>query len=184
MTNIAIYGGSFNPPHIAHILLVHYLLEMQIVDEVYVVPVFQHALDKQSAQFHERLSLCNLAFGSIPRVTVSEIESKLPTPSYTLRTLEALEKQRPEASWRLILGTDVLDEIHRWHRFEELTQKAPPLFISRQGYPSPADSSYEILPAVLPEISSSHLRSLLHSGRESEVIPYLPQRIRRNYLKK
>ena len=106
---------------------------MQLVDEIYVVPVFEHALAKQSADFYERLELCRLAFDSEKRVTVSAIEAELPTPSYSLRTIKALRIERPNATWRLLLGTDVLAEVDRWHRFEELTELAPPLFVERQG---------------------------------------------------
>ncbi len=150
---------------------------MQIVDEVYVVPVFQHALDKQSVEFTRRLQLCKLAFGSVSGVTVSDIESHLPTPSFTLRTLEALAEERPEASWRLVLGTDVLAEIERWHRFTELARKAPPLFVERQGFACSEQSNYEILPALLPRVSSSYLRTLYASGREQEAALFLPPRI-------
>src|SRR6478735_3989939 len=87
---VAIFGGSFNPPHVAHVLAVVYALSTAPIDEVLVVPVFHHPFSKELASFDERLAMCELALGWIPRVVVSSVERDLGGSSLTLRTVEHL----------------------------------------------------------------------------------------------
>ena len=73
MTRVAIYGGSFNPPHVGHVLAVAYVLATAEIDEVLVVPAFQHPFSKELAGFDDRFALCEAAFGFLPRTSVSKI---------------------------------------------------------------------------------------------------------------
>jgi len=152
----AIFGGSFDPPHIGHVLAVSYVLLTEMVERVTVVPVFKHAFDKDMAGYEDRLALARAAFRHLPEVEISEVERELPTPSYTIRTLEALSAQYPEDELRLLVGADVLVDAHRWVRFDEVCQLAPLLVLGRVGVQSQLDC-----PAVLPEVSSSQVRAWL-----------------------
>ena len=76
-TRVALFGGSFNPPHMGHVLAVAYVLGVGLVDRVLVVPVFEHALGKQLVPFQHRLEMARRAFGWLPRVEVSTIEEQL-----------------------------------------------------------------------------------------------------------
>jgi nicotinate-nucleotide adenylyltransferase len=67
---VACYGGSFDPPHVAHVLLAAYVLTVEAFERVLVMPVFSHAFDKQLAPFEHRLRMCELAMGWLPRVEV------------------------------------------------------------------------------------------------------------------
>jgi nicotinate-nucleotide adenylyltransferase len=151
---IAVLGGSFDPPHVAHVLLATFVLLLGEVDEVLVVPVFEHAFGKRLAPFEERLRLCELAFAPLRGVGVSRIEADLPRPNRTLVTLEHLAKARPDASFRLVVGSDVLLDAHKWYAFDELTRRAPLLIVPRAGYPHPGA-------AALPDVSSTFVRELL-----------------------
>jgi nicotinate-nucleotide adenylyltransferase len=151
---VAVLGGSFDPPHVAHVLLATYVLLGGEVDEVLVVPVFEHAFGKRLAPFEERMQLCQLAFAPLRSATVSRIEAELPSPNRTLVTLQHLAKARPDASFRLVVGSDVLLDAHKWYAFDELTRRAPLLVVPRPGYPHPGA-------AVLPDVSSTLVRELL-----------------------
>src|SRR5678816_1236754 len=94
---VAIFGGSFNPPHVAHMLAVVYALSTQQIERVLVVPVFQHPFAKELAPFEDRLAMARLALGWLPRTEVSTIERELGGESRTLRTIEALADRHP--SW-------------------------------------------------------------------------------------
>jgi len=161
---VAIYGGSFDPPHISHLLTVHYLLAIGAADLVLVVPVFQHAFEKKLSPFASRLAMCRAAFDPVEFVEVSEIESTLPVPNYTLNTILALRQEYPEASFRLVVGADVLADAGHWHRFDELCELAPPLVLGRAGVDDPRAP-----PAVLPAVSSSQAREWFKAsaGREA-----------------
>lgn len=166
---IGVFGGSFDPPHVGHVLALHYLFSIGEVSQVIIVPVYDHALHKPLSSYDVRLRLCDAAFGfqsgALPPerrdfpVTVSRIERELPRPSYTLRTLRALRQRHAGDDWRLIIGTDVLRETEKWHRFDEVAALAPPLILGRVGYP------HQSAPiGVLPEVSSTAIRKSIADG--------------------
>jgi nicotinate-nucleotide adenylyltransferase len=155
---VALYGGSFNPPHVGHVLAAAYLVTVAGFERVVVVPVFEHAFDKALLDYVERIELCRLAFSQLKHVEVSSIESELPRPSYTVSTVETLLQRHPEWQLNVVVGTDVLPEISRWHRTEELQRLAPLYVMGRSGYENaPSDKS------VLPEVSSSEIRDWIRA---------------------
>ena len=160
---VGVFGGSFNPPHVSHVLAVAYAELVASLDEVMVIPVYQHPFSKELAPFDARLAMCELAFEKLPFAHVSPIERELGGESRTLRTLEELAARRPDVDLRLILGSDVLGDLPKWHRFDRIERIAPPLFLERVGYPSRASSA-----GVLPEASSSEVRRLLRPGERTE----------------
>jgi nicotinate-nucleotide adenylyltransferase len=153
---VALFGGSFNPPHVGHVLAVAYTLSVGLVDRVLVVPVFEHALGKRLAPFPHRLEMSERAFGWLPGVEVSRVEERLGAPSRTLRTIQALEVEHPEWRLRLLVGSDITGELEKWHAFEEIARRAPPLILPRAG-----SSEAGAQPALLPEVSSTRVRQLL-----------------------
>ncbi len=162
---VALLGGSFDPPHVAHALLAAYVLMTGEIDEVLVVPVFEHAFGKRLAPFADRLALCELAFAALRAVTVSPVEAALPSPSRTLTTLQHLQQERPSAAFRLVVGSDVLADAPKWYAFDEVTRRAPLLVVPRPGYPHPGG-------AVLPDVSSTRVRELL-AKRSSDALAEL-----------
>lgn len=153
---VALFGGSFNPPHVGHVLSVAYARSAGLVEHVVCVPVFAHALGKQLAAFEHRVEMARLAFEWLPGVEVSRIEERLGTPSRTLDTIVALEVEHPNWDLRLMVGSDILGELHQWHAFAEIARRAPPLVLPRAG----ADPS-SALPRLLPEVSSTDVRARL-----------------------
>ena len=160
---VAFYGGSFDPPHIAHVMAGGYLTALGEFDRVLVVPVFSHPFAKQLAPFESRLRLCELALGWIPGVEISDVERSLDTPSLTLRTLQHLQQQHPDFALRLVVGADVLADAAKWHAFDEVCAIAPPLILGRVGYEHP-DSG----PQVLPAVSGTEVRNLLTRAADPE----------------
>lgn len=156
--NVALYGGSFNPPHVSHVLTVTYVLSCFDVQEVVVAPVFDHPFDKQLAPFEHRVAMCELAVGWLPGVEVSRIESTLERPSYTLSTLRALARERAGDRLFLVVGSDVLFERDKWHAFDEVVALAPLIVLGRAGHEHP-----EAPVPILPEVSSTRIRALLAS---------------------
>jgi nicotinate-nucleotide adenylyltransferase len=171
---IAIFGGSFNPPHVGHVLACVYVLSTQPVDEVLVVPVYQHVFGKELAAFDDRLEMCRLAMGSVPGVRISDIERELGGESRTLNTVEALRASEPGSAFRLVIGADVLPDLPKWHRFDRIAELAPPLVLGRAGCIAPGAP-----PAVLPEVSSTDVRRLCAAGRLDEIAALVPRDVRR-----
>jgi nicotinate-nucleotide adenylyltransferase len=173
---VAFYGGSFDPPHVAHVLLVAYVLAVEAFERVLVVPVFSHAFDKQLARFEHRQRMCELAMAWLPHVEVSSLEASLGAPSLTLRTLESLRRTHPDYELRLVVGADLLGEEHQWHAFDRIVEIAPPLVVGRVGAKHPAAP-----PPMLPDVSSSRVRALLarrdQAGVRDELMTLVPRAV-------
>lgn len=160
---IAIYGGSFNPPHIAHAWVVSWLLWTKKVDQVWLIPVYHHAFegkqDKKLVPFEERLHWCEIFAAQIsPDILVSAIEKDLPTPSYTIDTLEELSKRYPEHQFQLCIGSDIIPQLPKWKDWNKIKKVFTPIIVGRGGY---GDGEEDI---SFPKISSTTIRRSLGEG--------------------
>ena len=163
MSAVALYGGSFDPPHIGHQVACLMVLELTSADALWLLPTWRHALGKEAcATFDQRAAMCRLMAAPLgERVSVSLVEGELGgAASRTLDTLAALEARHPQNSYRLIVGADILAEHDRWHRWDEIVRRAPPIVIGRAGWPGGT------LPAP-PEVSSAAVRELLGKGESA-----------------
>ncbi|WP_437489991.1 nicotinate (nicotinamide) nucleotide adenylyltransferase [Sorangium sp. So ce1014] len=190
---VAIFGGSFNPPHVAHVLAATYAISVAPVDEVLVVPVYRHPFSKELVPFEHRLAMCHLALGWLPCVSVSAVERDLGGESLTLRTLEHLAAAHPDWAMRLLVGADVLPDLPRWHRFDRIEQLAPPIVLGRSGFtatgaerldaaaidPRPHLRADPLRPAdvLLPQISSSEIRRAFAAGDLEGVRQRVPRAV-------
>jgi len=181
---VAIFGGSFNPPHLAHQMVCLVALETAAVDEVWMLPTYRHAFGKELAPFDDRVEMCRLAaraFGG--RVLVDPIERELAAggeESRTFHTLTALAARHPGTALRLLVGEDILAEKHLWFRWDDVVALAPPIVVGRAGaLPNPTapnasapragtpkgppqsatDAGFD-----LPAISSSEVRARIARG--------------------
>ncbi len=163
---IGVFGGSFDPPHVAHQLVCTLALSVGGVDQVWLVPCFRHAFDKRLAPFEDRLLMCRMAaepFGS--RALVSDVEQTIGGVSRTIVTLEHLREQRPEASWVIVLGSDILGEVERWQEWERIQELAELFVVGRA-------EAAGVTGVSLPNISSSEIRERL--GRGEDVTGLVP----------
>ena len=171
-TEVAVFGGSFDPPHVAHVLGVVYVLATCGVDEVLVVPCLRHPFAKELAPFARRFAMCELAMGWLPRTRISRVEEHLGGESHTLRTIERLRAQSPGTSFRLIVGADVLLDASRWKEFDRLRELAPLIVLGRAGV-----TADQAPPPILPDISSSAIRTAVRAGRRSSVQGLVPREV-------
>lgn len=169
---VAVYGGSFDPPHTAHQEAVRFVASLPEIDRVLVIPVFEHAFDKSLASFDHRTAMCELCMLDQPNVEVSRLEATLQRPNFTLNTLQALLAAHPEYRLRLVVGADVLQDAAKWHRFEDVIALAPLLPLGRVGVPSKAAP-----PPVLPEVSSTQIRGALAGRTTARLVPELRARV-------
>lgn len=158
---VAVFGGSFNPPHLAHQMAALGALETA-ADAVWMIPTFRHAFGKDLAPFADRVEMCRRIAAALgDRVVVSRLEQELGGESRTLHTLERLRELLPDASFRLLVGADILAETASWYRWDEVAQMAPPLVLGRAGVPAPVACDL-----ILPDISSTEIRRRLAGGEE------------------
>jgi nicotinate-nucleotide adenylyltransferase len=162
--HIALFGGSFNPPHVAHQMVALYVLETEPVDQVWFVPVWKHAFEKPLAPFEDRLRMCELAANVLgQRVRVTEIERTNGPPSRTLHTVRRLKELHPEHTFSLIIGSDIIPELPQWHNVTELQALVSFIVIGRRAAVGAADHS----PVTMPEVSSTEVRRLLRAGKSA-----------------
>ncbi len=157
---IAVYGGSFNPPHLGHAMVASWVVWSGRADAVWLMPCASHAFAKDLADFGARLALCEALADLLgDRVRVCDVERDLPSPNYTWDTLCALRQANPQHDLSLVVGADTLEQVHLWHRWEDLSREFTPIVVGRQGYPAVEGAP------CFPDISSSEVRELLGTGR-------------------
>jgi nicotinate-nucleotide adenylyltransferase len=160
---IAVFGGSFNPPHVAHQLVALYVLETQAVDELWFVPTYTHPFGKDLAPYTERVEMCLVASRPLgARVHVMRTEEELARkPGFianrTLDLLQHLELLHNGARFRLVIGSDILAETPKWYRWAEVARRAPPIVVARPGYPGGQGG-------VMPDVAATRVRALLAAG--------------------
>lgn len=178
---VAIFGGSFNPPHVAHVLVATYILQVADVDEVWIEPVFRHPLDKPlTASFEDRVAMCELAFRDLgQRVVVRQDEFGNPT-GRTFELLETLAVQHPTVQFRLVVGSDLLQRTSRWHNLAGIRAIAPLLVVQRPGSLPTSGGPDEVLPVEMPHLSSHALRTEL--ALSHSIAGKLPQRVWQHIL--
>jgi nicotinate-nucleotide adenylyltransferase len=131
---VGILGGSFNPPHVAHLVCAEEALSQLALDRVVFVPAGEpphKPLDDPGREL--RYELCRLAVADQPRFDVSRIELDRPGPSYTVDTLRALHDEAPEDELTFIAGGDMAQTLPAWHEPEELLCLARLAIAERSG---------------------------------------------------
>jgi nicotinate-nucleotide adenylyltransferase len=167
---VAVFGGSFNPPHLGHLLATALVLATTEVDVVLVVPTYEHPFAKPLAPYDDRVAMCTLGLGWLPRVEISRVEQELGGESRTLRTLEHLRAVHPDWSMRLVMGSDTFAESSKWFRFDVVRELAPPIVLARSG---PLGGSKVLLPAI----SSTDVRARVAAGAWSELEDLVPRSV-------
>jgi nicotinate-nucleotide adenylyltransferase len=179
MRKVGLFGGSFNPPHVAHQLVALYILETE-VDEVWFVPTYSHPFGKDLVAYDHRIAMCELAAAPLgARARVSRAEQELAAKpdfvaSRTLDLIEHLAAAHRDCELHLVVGADILGETDKWHRWDEVTRRAPLIVVGRTGYTLPAGSI--ATGVTMPDISATRARELLASG-DPQVATLLPRTV-------
>lgn len=169
---VGVFGGSFNPPHLAHLLALAVVLSRFEVHRLLVVPTFQHPFAKALAPYEDRVKMCELSMGWLPKVEISRVEEELGGESRTLRTVEHLKTKYPHHPLRFIMGADLMVESSKWYAFDRIAALAPPIVLGRVGVDYPGAPV-----PVLPAISSTEVRSKLASGDVASIAELVPRAV-------
>ena len=190
---IGVFGGAFDPPHLAHVALVRSAIEHLKLDEVRVLPTGQawHR-PGQLTDARDRLAMTVLAFAEVPRVVVDEREIRRSGPSYTVDTLTELAGENPGAQLFLLIGDDQRRSLPGWHRIEEIARLAiicaaardPQVAAWSTGEPQQAGPKIQPLPMPLMPISATDIRERL--SRQADiaelVVPGVERYIHEHHL--
>ncbi len=160
---IALYGGSFNPPHLGHVQIVSYVLATTDVDALWLVPCHEHAFSKQLEPYSHRMAMCRLAVRDFApeRVLVSDIEGRIGGRNRTIDTVKRLLEDHADTAFDLVVGTDIFEERHSWKAFDELERLCRFIVVGRRGYPTPV--GHDAAPPLF-DVSSTDVRRRLSEG--------------------
>lgn len=177
---VGLFFGSFNPIHIGHLAIANYMLEFTEIDELWMILSPHNPLKNKSNLLneYERIKMVELAVEDDPRIKVSDIEFRLPKPSYTIDTLTYLSEKNSAKEFVLLIGSDNLVSFHKWKNYEEIL-KHYHLFV----YPRPGAGlgnyaehpNVKLVNAPLIEISSSFIREAIRNNKNIQ--HFLPPKV-------
>ena len=178
---IGLYFGSFNPVHFGHLIIANYIVNNTDLDQGWLVVSPQNPFKTSAVLLneYERLFLVRLAVEDEPNLRASDVEFKLPKPSYTIDTLVYLEEKYPQHEFSIIMGSDSYENLPKWKNADVLTKKYQMIVYQRREHPviiREEERKPLILQAPLLEISATMVRQNVQQGKS---IRYLvPEKVR------
>ncbi|WP_018616083.1 nicotinate (nicotinamide) nucleotide adenylyltransferase [Segetibacter koreensis] len=171
---IGLYFGSFNPIHVGHLIIANFVAQYSDIRQVWFVVSPQNPLKKSSTLLNEydRLYMVQAAIENNVRFRASDVEFKLPRPSYTIDTLTYLKEKYPENEFTVILGSDSLQNISKWKNSELLLKNYSFNVYQRPGFELATSSEKNIhfLTAPLLDISSTYIRKAVQEGKSIQYL--------------
>ena len=133
---IGIYGGSFDPIHTGHAMVANFVAQCNVVDEVWIMVSRRNPLKEHSSFSSEthRLKMAELVAEKCDKVRVTDIEMSLPVPSYTYETLLELKNRYPAHKFKIIIGSDSLQNFHNWRNSDKIQKEFGVIVYPRPGY--------------------------------------------------
>jgi len=167
---IGLFFGSFNPIHIGHLIIANYMANHTDLDQVWFVVSPNNPLKEKSdlINMYDRLEMAKLAIENAENIRVSDVELKLPQPSYTIDTLTFLHEKYPEHQFSLIMGSDNLVSLKKWKNYELILRDYHIHIYPRPGHIQhqfAAHPSVTITETPLMELSATFIRKSVKDGK-------------------
>lgn len=174
------FGGTFDPPHVGHLIVAETLREHCVLDRVVwmVAASPPHKRDQEITPADDRLSLVRAAIAGNEHFEASDLELRRNGPSYTVDTLRALHARLPGVRWSLLLGADSFATFSSWREPEEIARLAEIVVYHRRGYSLPADTDIpaRFIEAGRVDIASTEIRRRLRARQSARYL--LPEAVR------
>jgi nicotinate-nucleotide adenylyltransferase len=165
---IGLFFGSFNPIHHGHLMVASYIANHTDLQQIWLVVSPQNPHKSQSSLLNEydRLHLAQLAIENDDQIKVSDIEFKLPKPSYTIDTLTYLEEKFPQHEFYIIMGGDSFQNLPKWKNFETLVKNYQFIVYRRPGFDITENygANMQYLEAPMLELSATLIRNNCKDG--------------------
>lgn len=169
---IGLFGGSFNPPHVCHILATVWVYETQQLDQIRWLPTYHHAFGKELESYEHRRRMCERATEEYPYVEIDDIERELGGRNHTIDTVRELQSDRPEDEFALVVGSDILEERDDWKEWEALVDRVDLIVVGRDEHASAGAS--DVSAFALPDVSSTRARRALHDRDRDWLEEWIP----------
>lgn len=167
---LGILGGTYDPPHVGHLIVAQDAVERLELDRLLVVPAKEPPHREVALPAGVRYRLVEAAFGQDPRFEVSDLELRREGASFTVDTLEEIVRRRAPEELFCVIGVDQLQVFESWHRPDRIVELST-LTVMNRGSEEPAPAgedprfSYRRLQVTRVEISSTYIRRRLREGR-------------------
>lgn len=165
---IGLYFGSFNPIHVGHLIIASHIVDNTSLEQIWFVVSPQNPLKKSSTLLneHHRISMINIAIEDDARLKSSNVEFKLPRPSYTIDTLTHLAEKYPSHDFSVILGSDSFQNIANWKNHKQIINNYNIYIYPRPSFPVKNDlPNIQVIDAPLLDISSTIIRKNIRQGK-------------------
>lgn len=162
MSRIGIIGGTFDPPHIGHLVIAEETRIALDLDEIWFIPTNEPPhKEKAMTDGNNRIRMVKKAVKSNSYFKVNEIEMEREGKSYTIDTMKALINRNPDKEFYFIIGADMVEYLPHWHKINELIELVNFVGVKRQGFN--LKSLYPIIEIEIPmiDISSSMIKKRL-----------------------
>ena len=174
---LGILGGTFDPPHIGHLVVAQDVIESLALDRLVVVPAGRPPHREAVLDAEARLELARRAFEGDPRILVSEVEVEREGPSFTVDTLEWARRELEPETLFLIVGADQLRSFRGWKEPERILSLARLAVMTRPGEDlTGTDVPHEVVEVTRVDLSSTRVRKRLEEGRSIRYM--VPERLR------
>jgi nicotinate-nucleotide adenylyltransferase len=166
---IGLYFGSFNPVHVAHLIIANHILNETDIEKIWFIISPQNPFKIESNLLNEyhRLHLVRLATEDDNRIKPSDIEFTLPKPSYTINTLVYLEEKFPEHEFAIIMGSDSFQNLYKWKNYETIVKNYAIYIYIRPGFEmrNHLNAKLNIIDAPLLQLSATQIRKYIKEGK-------------------
>ena len=169
---IGLFGGTFDPPHDAHVALARLALTELALDELRWIPAGQPwQKARQITPAGHREAMVRLAMGEEPRFRLERCEIRRAGPSFTLDTVRELQASEPGAQWFLIIGQDQYAGLHTWRDWRELLSRVTLAVANRPGvavepHPDVKAAAHQVVPLPMLDIASTDIRARVAAGQD------------------
>ncbi|MGA9173829.1 MAG: nicotinate-nucleotide adenylyltransferase [Thermoactinomyces sp.] len=170
---VGIFGGTFDPIHLGHLLLAEQAMETASLEQVWFIPAGEppHKQGNEITSAHHRLQMVKLATETNPHFVVNDLEIKRKGPSYTVDTIQILKELTPENDFFLLVGADMVKDLPHWYKIKKILQFVRVIGLGRpgvraEGLPDFIVDRLQWIPeAIETTISSTVIRQRANLGK-------------------
>lgn len=170
MKKIILFGGSFDPVHWGHMAIASAALKQRKADEVWFVLNQNSPFKQKGTSFEDRHKMLEIMLNAYSKhFKICDIDKDLPQPSYAINTVESLAKDYPNYKFDWLIGSDQIEKLDQWHRFDEFKDMVNFIVYKRDD----SNHDYQEIQGKIVDVSSTEIRKGLSTGTHKKILNYM-----------